>query len=812
MLCKVLVAIAFVAVANAISMKPAVFTSLIEKSCYKKDSQNRLFTLGQEGPEGPLGSSMENLISLIEKIEKLNERAGWTQKPDSLAALLLSRFHIDDYGYNTYLNVFKQDTDAIQRNRVRERLLNAESVHPADFPEDTLTDAEKCSMYFMLSHNINSTAQQGDRAYNARRQYPTTSRGQQGQKRFYNVQLTSNPRESGVVSLRNNEQHAIAPARVLFGIVASTLAAQTMKVADLIKLSETVDENDVKRDADIDVLLSVTLGDLYAYGSLSESELATRAGTNRFNAAGKWNSTACQTEYVLNSNSSRVTLAEIRGGIDGYAIGKRLRENSADLAKFKLSSLLRMYYSPTGIWDDYTSVCRRDNQGQGLNMMRDQVKNYMYAYAPIVLNQALPENRINDFVDSSNRDWDAAFKQASMRITEDGEWCDTASEVSQTSGSTTNNQPCETPSDVVVMIDLDATGTGDDFNKQLEIVTQISNSLDMRRYASSMTIVANYKNGGYGDHHEGLSRFAWNTTNRGCATCRLAFADRSNFGTSQTKTPDILFTAINTTLRDLKQEKALEKGKPGNPFIFFNYESVKKPADSKRFYEAKNNLKYFHRDVPILAVGRGIKDDLEDIAFNTEDVFETESPDPQQLAQRLQKRICETPAVFQHPECATRASERDTFSDYVTPGRKQYWAMYPEYFIKSYQVQFEFSVVNGPIKVCYRRGTPRPEEDDRNCRMIKPGEEPIVFRAKNPCHKYDMYNCHPFYFTVIGVREGTQTVANKCKEEGCLNSDQIKWTVSHTGISCNSSYKLATNFLPFVVITLLAFLRFDKKF
>ena len=56
----------------------------------------------------------------------------------------------------------------------------------------------------------------------------------------------------------------------------------------------------------------------------------------KFGAAGKWNSTSCQTEYVLTTNSSRVTLAEIRGGIDGYAIGKRLRDNAADLSKFRL--------------------------------------------------------------------------------------------------------------------------------------------------------------------------------------------------------------------------------------------------------------------------------------------------------------------------------------------------------------------------------------------------------------------------------------------------------------------------------------------
>jgi len=93
---------------------------------------------------------------------------------------------------------------------------------------------------------------------------------QQSQKKFYNVQLTYNPRESGVVSLRNCEQHAISPARVLLGVVASALPNVPVKVEELIaELTRTLDVNDIaEKDAGIDVLLGVTLGDLYAHGNI----------------------------------------------------------------------------------------------------------------------------------------------------------------------------------------------------------------------------------------------------------------------------------------------------------------------------------------------------------------------------------------------------------------------------------------------------------------------------------------------------------------------------------------------------------------
>lgn len=437
----------------------------------------------------------------------------------------------------------------------------------------------------------------------------------------------------------------------------------------------------------------------------------------------------CQTEYLLSSNATRGSLAEIRGGIDGLLLGRKAKEVLDSGARFRLSSLLRMYYSPNGLFDDYTSVCRRDAVTSLLSSLKEQVKNYMNAFAQINLNQGLPENQINDFVEVSNNDWENALRLAYQTNNDDREWCDSARELS--TSQTSNNQQCETASDVVVMVDLE-----DEFEQQLDLISKISNGLDMRRYGSSITVVANTKGGGYDYHSDGLSRIAWNSTNRGCVSCRLAWADRTNFGSQLGKQPDILLNNINSTLRDLKAEKDDELGVPGRSFLFFNYGFAKKPTlDTKRFYQAKSDLKTNHRDVPLIVIGKGNGDDLEEIAYDKNDVFEADKPDQSQLAKDILDRICQTPATFQHPECASRTSSNDIFTGFVTPGKKQYWSMYPQYFIKSHSVTFEFLAVTGSIKVCYRRGSPRPEEDERNCYQAKPGEESLKFRTRNPCHK-----------------------------------------------------------------------------
>lgn len=82
------------------------------------------------------------------------------------------------------------------------------------------------------------------------------------------MKLTANPREYGVVSLRNNPDHAIAPARVLLGLIAAFSSVQSARVGDLIKLSALPDPDLKKQDSEVDSLLTITLGDIWAYGAV----------------------------------------------------------------------------------------------------------------------------------------------------------------------------------------------------------------------------------------------------------------------------------------------------------------------------------------------------------------------------------------------------------------------------------------------------------------------------------------------------------------------------------------------------------------
>lgn len=86
------------------------------------------------------------------------------------------------------------------------------------------------------------------------------------------------------------------------------------------------------------------------------------AGPQKFGAEGEWNSTACQTTYRLRTgNGTYATIAQLKGGIDGYNIGKKLLQLKDKMVGIPLSAILRFYYNPRGFspFGHEASVCQR---------------------------------------------------------------------------------------------------------------------------------------------------------------------------------------------------------------------------------------------------------------------------------------------------------------------------------------------------------------------------------------------------------------------------------------------------------------------
>jgi hypothetical protein len=282
------------------------------------------------------------------------------------------RFRFDGFDESVQ-NSYKNPRDKLLDEINTAFLGFPEIDHNYYFPDYVYTEEERCSMFYMLSHNLINTTQTrrrlgfspfGRRTKRQSYQYNQNSQYNQNNRRQYNP--TANPqfpvpvashflntrsasimKEEGVVSFRAHKTEAIAPARVLIGIIAALAQNVKTQVKDVV--GRAVDSN---YDKTIDPILAMTLADLWGSGtSRPNDEKQYFYGIN-----GEWTSTACTTYYGLTSvpanqlekavKFNKGTKAEIRGGIDGYLIGKSLSKLGSDVrSRLKLSTILRSYYS-----------------------------------------------------------------------------------------------------------------------------------------------------------------------------------------------------------------------------------------------------------------------------------------------------------------------------------------------------------------------------------------------------------------------------------------------------------------------------------
>ena len=233
------------------------------------------------------------------------------------------------------------------------------------FPDYVYTNDELCTMLFMFSHiflnntDIDNQARSriGRDTYKFQRRQinsnsPSNSPFLENQPQIRNQNQNVGPiQEKGIVSFRQDKKEAIAPAKVLMGIIAG-LTANTVLSGKTItsKIMPAPMEADVTLK---DPILAVTFGNLLGTASFFEfSNQVTIEQSLIYGAQGTWVNDTCCTYYATDGvtnavalrKANRGSLAQIRGALDGYSIGKNLK-NVQDIQNIRLSSILKSYYS-----------------------------------------------------------------------------------------------------------------------------------------------------------------------------------------------------------------------------------------------------------------------------------------------------------------------------------------------------------------------------------------------------------------------------------------------------------------------------------
>lgn len=217
-----------------------------------------------------------------------------------------------------------------------------------------------------------------------------------------------------------------------------------------------------------------------------------------------------------------------------------------------------------------------------------------------------------------------------------------------------------------------------------------------------------------------------------------------------------------------------------------------------------------------------------------------------QLVGKLLQRMCDIPAIFQYPMCFKTLSDNTPSVGYISPGRKQYWMMSPKTFFASHSVRMVFKVEGGRLRVCFGRMA-KPDESAYKyqqqypsssitlnsgsnynkdgqvlpsaassssndyytglnygiCKDVSPGQE-IDFTVDDPCYKKPIAECEPFYFVISEISNIGEGDPNyMCKEEGCKRFDQVKFVMTHSGVTCSSAYRMAKASWLIIVISII---------
>lgn len=786
-------------------MGGTAFSEVFKPRCFPPLKDSRELKMGQELPAGFTISSFLDRLQLLE--HKLAERnPGGPLKVVDMAVYVLRTFYHSDYDWK---NLGILDNAASLRNIVHHVMeaVTANLGRPSISPQDLLDDQQRkdddlCFLMFSMAHNVNKTIERPDR-------FETYSANE------YDDDIKKRPREEGVLSVTGRKDGSVvALGKTLLGIAAAHKDLQPKSIKDVVKTLNS-EAGDVTSEGSLNPVYAATLGSVVAGASLT----LTTQQLKTMGMQGKWLEHGCFLEYKLNQDTNTsATLAEITGAIDGLILGTALNK-FPDLRNWNLSTVLRLYYGPRGIVTGAAqplSHCRRRELFGGLttNELREQVQNFAITLAYMGLVAVDKEN-----VAKQRASQALSMVQAKLgdmdKDSSNGEVCP--------SGVIENQPECETPTDLLVVLDTSTDVINFEPKKELqsEILAMITKWMKFQPGISSISLFASKRNS------DVLRDIISNSAAGGCPGCAaLYLQDLKDISATGSDSDQDVFNMLNNVV---SKHISPTDERPGVASRVVVYLNLRKKAtggahgNQRQVEEALNRFRVANPDVPIFAIG--FKDVIDTLNRNSgvlmpvdlTSVLSDETPKLENLRTNndligLAKKICLAPASLRHKYCEprnSRARSQTKFVGAVTSGAVQYWSYSTVSFSASKNLQIKFTTNEwGNIKVCDVTGRAL----DGNLMGLRCYEtnaqfKTLTFNYTRPCKKGPL-SCSPLTYAVVGKDENVPQInfdASTC-EGFCRNPQQIKFEVEHEGMYCAGV--LSAMFSPFtLLLTVLALLR-----
>ncbi|XP_034107010.1 uncharacterized protein LOC117569805 [Drosophila albomicans] len=783
-----------------------------------------------------LPANMDTLISLIEKVENSYVATGYQMDIRQVSVALLHRFRQDGIkraaGVQAVSGVIPYSPTGFQFPKLRILLSLLLQGNANTFPNSSLTSTERCSLHFMMSSTFDTRARGDENTvcsqlsqYRAQRlprglirdasnnfigdaEWLDKSRKRALSGSNY-VQLgeldydtdwayagtegqSQCPVEDGVV----RTPWGTVSAGALIAGVATGLQQQNVAVNTLLRHSSQRRGRPQRQTTatSIDNRWAATLGGDLAEVTLVQVPVSTNNAAS-VGATGGWNDTVLPHWYFLTQRTNlEATDAEIRGGLDGLIIAKNIAQWKTQASSLKLSQLLRMYYSTTGVLGSGITACSRQSQFP-IVAPTTEMQGQVSAFAQVLDNEmqlkvTLQPDTIANFASTASLSLVTYVPQS----------------LNDVSCSATTNQDLSaiiTPmTNLFIFLD-----TSWQYSSIVDYVAYILQQLNIHPYASSVTMLSAYD----GSVIVNTTNYITDVYQQWNVTTQAQYTQGFNL-------PTVLRTIQNLTqtLLNGEQTNSSVGGRSLVALILPNQATVN---DGDSSY-ATTELQYINEQIPDLRFiyygGGSIQRFASFVRDSTKDLFSlTIGSTVATSAGPVAKRIITIPRRIINPRCGsawyTSTWGTDQMYQYVRPGTVNFYRMASNYFYGTgaNRVVTIQSQNGGTFTVCTSRSYEWPQQNsttssttttgttDQSCTQIT---NSFSYDLSSACNGYyTITQCPPLY---LSVQPGTINTTS-CTQDECQTPDEWRYLVSSVNMGCYSGVAGLAGSLLTILLALL---------
>nr|XP_012151284.1 PREDICTED: uncharacterized protein LOC100884048 isoform X3 [Megachile rotundata] len=655
-----------------------------------------------------LPHTFDTFVSILRKIENTE---GLNMDLRSLSVALLHRFRQDGIAPNPRVNIqdgitpYAPISYQFFRHAQTLRLIPGNAML---FPNNSITDVERCTLHFMLSSTID-IFERGDEAEvcritNAKRSVRATSMDNKAATKStindvetlsseeiktmthrkdkdarvtvdpnsYYPELPPNhpdiarlsslpplskcPVENGVVKTRWG---TVSLGSVLAGIAAATQPEITT-LRDLQPTTLQKNNTNISGLTLDNKWIATLAGDL--------AEVALRQGPTQdstdklsIGATGNWNSTALPRWYFLTTNEkTEMTTAEIRGDLDGLILAREISKWYSRIPSLRLSQIFDMYYSPLGFFDSSVRAC--DRRTLFTSVAPNETMVAQTYSAALLLDSSIAQATIDN----------TKIEKLSVQA---------VNELARYVPLSMNNDPsCKTTNTLFDLnqISVDLTiilDTNWNFSEIKPILATLLESLEINQFNSNFTLINGQDgtpmiNSTYNilDFHGYNSSHYQNITH----------------GINLPKSLDKLNWYLKNKLED---ERKHDGGARSNVVLIIPHASYISINDKEYCLQTISRMREQIPDTVLLIATYGSKDTWSNLVKNSAtDLFSISIGDTREALEPITsivERIKQVPKRLINTQCGsnyTVIGTSNSYSDYIVPYGINFYKLHPNYF------------------------------------------------------------------------------------------------------------------------------------